>query len=94
VEFLRRFLQHVLPQGFVKVRHDGLLANGRREAKLAVCRWLLALTAALALAAARVAPARRACCPMCGVGMLVWVEALPGPGWTRGRRVVERKDTS
>ena len=35
VEFLRRFLQHVLPRGFVKVRHYGLLANGGRAAKLA-----------------------------------------------------------
>ena len=30
VEFLRRFLQHVLPKGFVKIRHCGLLANAQR----------------------------------------------------------------
>ena len=30
-EFLRRFLLHVLPQGFVRIRHFGLLANRRRE---------------------------------------------------------------
>jgi hypothetical protein len=29
IEFLRRFLQHVLPKGFVKIRHYGLLANLR-----------------------------------------------------------------
>ena len=40
-EFVRRFVQHVLPRGFVKVRHYGLLANRHREAKLAACRWLL-----------------------------------------------------
>src|SRR5262249_58657265 len=36
-EFLRRFVQHVLPKGFVKVRHYGLL----RQARLALCRRLL-----------------------------------------------------
>jgi hypothetical protein len=35
VEFLRRFVQHVLPRGFVKVRHYGLLANRVRVAQLA-----------------------------------------------------------
>lgn len=43
VEFLRRFMQHVLPKGFVKVRHYGLLANRDRDARLAVCRRLLAV---------------------------------------------------
>src|SRR5207249_67981 len=33
-EFLRRWLQHVLPKGFVKVRHYGLLSSRRREEKL------------------------------------------------------------
>jgi hypothetical protein len=41
VEFLRRFLQHVLPSGFVRIRHFGLLANRHREEKLAGCRALL-----------------------------------------------------
>ena len=43
VEFLRRFVQHVLPKGFVKVRHYGLLANRTRDEHLAVCRRLLAI---------------------------------------------------
>jgi Putative transposase/Transposase zinc-binding domain len=41
VEFLRRFLQHVLPSGFVRIRHFGLLANRHREEKLSRCRSLL-----------------------------------------------------
>ena len=40
-EFLRRFLLHVLPGGFVRIRHFGLLANRGRAAKLARCRELL-----------------------------------------------------
>jgi hypothetical protein len=95
-EFLRRFLQHVLPKGFVKVRHYGLLANGARERKLALCRWLLALAALVVagVAPASVTPARR-CCPMCAEGSLHWVEDLPGPQRRQGRpRVVKRDDTS
>ena len=44
-EFIRRFLLHVLPDGFHRIRHYGYLANGHRAAKLAGCRRLLALLA-------------------------------------------------
>jgi hypothetical protein len=40
-EFIRRFLLHVLPDGFRRVRHFGFLANGHRHAKLASIRTLL-----------------------------------------------------
>jgi hypothetical protein len=40
-EFLRRFMLHVLPRGFVRIRAFGLLANGQRATKLALCRELL-----------------------------------------------------
>jgi hypothetical protein len=40
-EFIRRFLMHVLPAGFVKIRHCGLLANRHCQASLALCRSLL-----------------------------------------------------
>ena len=42
-EFLRRFLLHVLPDGFRRIRHYGFLANGHRTAKLACLRALLAV---------------------------------------------------
>jgi hypothetical protein len=41
VEFLRRFLLHVLPRGFARIRHYGLLGNRKRTAKLTACRLLL-----------------------------------------------------
>jgi hypothetical protein len=41
-EFLRRFLQHVLPRGFPRIRYFGFLANRRRAASLPQCRALLA----------------------------------------------------
>jgi hypothetical protein len=40
-EFMRRFLLHVLPDGFHRIRHYGLFANGHRADKLALCRKLL-----------------------------------------------------
>ena len=40
-EFMRRFLLHVLPGGFHRIRHYGLLANGSRKASLALARKLL-----------------------------------------------------
>jgi hypothetical protein len=40
-EFIRRFLLHALPKGFVRIRRYGLLANAQREHKLALCRELL-----------------------------------------------------
>ena len=42
VEFLRRFLQHVLPDRFVRIRHYGFLANRARKQKLPLCRHLIA----------------------------------------------------
>ncbi len=49
VEFIRRFLLHVLPSGFVKIRHFGLLANRNRRRALALCRvHLCSATAVLA----------------------------------------------
>ena len=41
VEFTRRFLLHVLPRGFVRIRHYGFLANRLRQEKLALCKRLL-----------------------------------------------------
>ena len=45
-EFIRRFLLHVIPKGFVRVRHFGFLAN-RSKSLLSKCRQLLKLDSAL-----------------------------------------------
>ena len=42
-EFIRRFLQHTLPDGFHRIRHIGFLANCHRAEKLTLCRELLAV---------------------------------------------------
>jgi Putative transposase/Transposase zinc-binding domain len=41
VEFIRRFLLHVVPSGFMRIRHFGFLAHGHRTEKLELCRRLL-----------------------------------------------------
>jgi hypothetical protein len=64
-EFVRRFLQHVLPSGFVKVRHYGLLANRYRQERLQVCRALLLVVAVAALVASSAVREPEAC-PVCG----------------------------
>jgi putative transposase/transposase-like zinc-binding protein len=80
-EFLRRFVQHVLPSGFVKVRHYGLLANRHRVARLTVCRRLLLVANVAATLpdarAARLEPAQPRCCPECGGTRLVYRELTP-----------------
>jgi len=75
-EFLRRFVEHVLPKGFVKIRHYGLLGQRHRKERLALCRSLLeavtvALLATIASAPADtetspIAPVAPICCPRCG----------------------------
>jgi len=95
-EFLRRFLLHILPDGFQRIRHIGFLANGHRRAKLATIRKLLVAAAPAttgqpeedASAADTTGDAKP--CPCCGGPMIV-IEMLPGP---RRYRRTQRFDTS
>jgi len=93
-EFIRRFLLHVLPPEFVRIRHYGILANGRRKAKLARCRELLASRAEVSCQAAAAASAvqpieeKSMACEHCGVGRMQRRTELPptcGPPPTTGR---------
>jgi len=84
-EFLRRFMQHVLPRGFVRIRSFGLLANRVRDEQLALCRQLLqapepVAPAASGESAALPVPGDDALrCPHCGQGVLelVWRTLRP-----------------
>ena len=70
-EFLRRFLLHLLPKGFVRIRNFGLLANRRRATTLPLCFQLLG-SAPQAKAEACIAGSRDAwLCPKCGGPMLL-----------------------
>lgn len=66
VEFIRRFLLHVLPSGFVKIRHFGFLSNRNRKKMVQHCRQLLPLSSAEAIVIQPRAPV----CPVCRVGHL------------------------
>ena len=81
VEFLRRWVQHVLPRGFVKIRQYGLLANRCREEKLGLCRRLLLAIATMWFACGvRVEPERpRRVCPYCGGRVWTIVERFAAP---------------
>jgi Putative transposase/Transposase zinc-binding domain len=72
VEFIRRFLLHVLPNGFVKIRHFGLLANRNRRQALALCRQHLKATVPQVtdLVTPQQQSAINRCCPKCKRGTL------------------------
>ena len=89
-EFTRRFLQHVVPKGFVRVRHYGILANPYKRRLLAICRRRLG-TPALATPAkaepwyeliARLTGVDPRLCLRCGRGRYLLVRELPrDPLW-------------
>ena len=84
-EFIRRFLLHVLPQGFMRIRHFGLLANRAKKLALAQCRKLLDLDPALPqppLLSAKdlllkITGVDLSRCPCCGEGRMIVVGDLP-----------------
>jgi len=77
-EFLRRFVRHVLPKGFMKIRHYGLLASRQREARLRLARrLLLGITVLPRAASAAIEPAELPRCPQCGSVRQLRVELLP-----------------
>jgi len=76
-EFIRRFLVHVLPRGFHRIRHYGLLATGRCKANIARARNLLAAPAPPVAPKPASSAERRIPCPCCGGRMLV-IESFEG----------------
>ena len=75
-KFIRRFLLHILPGGFVRIRQFGFLANRERGKKLALCRALpgaLAVSAKAPLIERKVDEPQPKFCPACGIGHLILV---------------------
>jgi len=92
-EFLRRFLQHVLPRGFPRIRYFGWFANRRRGTLLPLCRTLLALQPTPVPIKPAVAPMLWLC-PCCQAPMRV-VERLTASQLRREEsRPVKRLDSS
>jgi hypothetical protein len=81
-EFMRRFLLHVLPRGFQRLRQFGLLANRHRRHKLQLCRTLLAtfdIPNSMLIELTQSPPANSLCCPSCQTGTMHWLLQL-APG--------------
>jgi hypothetical protein len=79
VEFIRRFLLHILPAGFVRIRQFGFLANRARREKLALCRTLL--NAPIPQSNTTVADVRdrktdENRCPVCRTGHMILIRLL------------------
>jgi hypothetical protein len=86
-EFVRRLLLHVLPAGFVRIRHYGILSNRHRQEDLTLCRELLGggpaaesgpeETVEAAEGAESITPTR--VCPNCGAGRMIVIAEFPPP---------------
>ncbi len=84
-EFIRRFLLHVLPHGFMRIRHFGFLANRAKKQALPQCRKLLGLNPALPEIPKRsahdllleITGIDLSRCPRCQKGTMVIVAELP-----------------
>jgi len=74
IEFMRRFLLHVLPKGFVKIRHFGFLAHPERRAALQLARELLGAPEPPPEVPQKTAERK---CPCCGIGTLCFLGWVP-----------------
>ena len=96
-EFLRRFLLHVLPRGFVRIRFFGLLANRQPSALLPLCRRLIADNAgSLAPSPPTIqdSSSSGSTCPICGGSMIVVERFTAQQLLTEFTRQVAFADTS
>lgn len=84
-EFIRRFLLHVLPDGFQRIRYFGFLANRYRTEKLALCRQLLQMPPPTAIPEASrdyrdryeaLTSVSLKTCPLCRCGTMVVIETF------------------
>ena len=98
-EFIRRFLLHVLPKGFHRIRHYGLFANGKRTENIATARALLNVAPPVAEPLMQPDPAPNtprvlSCpCPCCG-GRMIVIETFARGCQPRWRPTPGRMDTS
>lgn len=95
-EFIRRFLLHVLPERFVRIRYYGLLSTRSRDQDLALCRRLLgvstdtpaepAIEESWSELVTRLTGKDPMSCSCCGQGSLHWVRELKAEPWPRAGR--------
>jgi hypothetical protein len=104
-EFTRRFLLHILPRGFVRIRHYGFLANRSRSERLERCRKLLACGGANQSVSPEIeneledqcnADRESQLCPVCRVGRMIILKKFDpgGIGLRRSFVLGDAADTS
>jgi len=97
VEFLRRFLLHILPKGFVRIRHYGFLANRCRKERLELCQKLLRAQRSQPLHAAADethSTEETRPCPACRQGRMLCVEVFEAGESPSKRRVPSPDDST
>ena len=96
-EFIRRFLIHVLPHGFHRIRHYGLLASGTRADNIARARELLTVAKPVGQPTIAAVDPGKPTCPCCG-GRMIIIEVFARGATPRHRptppTIVIRVDTS
>ncbi|MCP3889306.1 MAG: hypothetical protein GY702_10600 [Desulfobulbaceae bacterium] len=88
-EFIRRFLLHVLPKGFMKIRYYGFLSNIKKKQCIILIRQLIEpmseqpdlVTETLQQIMQRITGIDITCCPQCQKRKMIKIRALPKPVW-------------
>jgi len=88
-EFIRRFLLHVLPKGFMKIRYFGFLSNIKKKEYIPIIRQLIKPMAELLVKIKetvqqimlRVTGIDITCCPQCQKGKMITIKELPKLAW-------------
>lgn len=70
IEFIRRFMMHVLPPSFVKIRHYGLLSSRTKKSNVIICRKLLGMSRFLFDLLTTEPPIYKRICPICKTGSM------------------------
>lgn len=86
-EFIRRYLMHILPKGFMKIRYFGFLAHTNKKASIPLLRQLInpdaefteKMTETIEETILRLTGVDISLCPECGKGQMVCVKVLPNP---------------
>lgn len=80
IEFIRRFLLHVLPHKFVKVRHYGILSNRNRKKNISICRKILGISSFLynlLTSSFDDSNSYKHICPVCNIGHMNFSYLIP-----------------
>jgi hypothetical protein len=84
-EFIRRYLLHILPRGFMKIRYYGFLGHANKKVSIPLLRLLINPEAKIAVKLSetvqemmmRLTGVYSSLCPECGIGKMVYIEELP-----------------